>query len=348
MITIARHVERLSMRIPFDTARISWLLETSDPTIEMHPEDKGTIRFPIPLPPEVGTGWFSRTDLPMGMTTFCTEYIFSQKAAGQMLRLAEVNIPLQCEALMIQAMRHGRSVQRDHVLERDFILSPGYDLFRYGPLMHVSPSVDCTTDASMVGLIIMRPALNQLIGEAKVDQLLTLLEITPPPLAGVRPIPSAVSTHLHQTSQNSLTGSGRRLFLQARALDYLTALVEHMGIGPDSDSEPMTSQGRAEQLYGYLIGSQGKLPTLGEMAARFDVSAQTLNNDFKNTYGQTIFAFIIDHRLMEAHAAIQQSDIPLKAVAQRLGYVHMNHFLTAFRKKFGYSPGSLRKKGEGK
>ena len=331
------------MRIPFDAGTVSWLLEEALPAMDVRPEDRDLVRFPIPMPPETGTGWLSKIVLPMGMISFSTDYTFSPKAAGQMLGLAEVDIPLQCEALMLQVMRQGRSMQKDHVLRQDFILSPGYDVFRYGTRFHVSPSVDCTNAASMIGLIIMRPALNQLIGNTQAEHLLDILEITPPPKAKISAIPTSVSTHLHPINQKNLTGNGQRLFVQARALDYLTALLDHLGVSQDSDSRPTTSRGRAEQLYGDFINSQGKLPTLDEMAVRFDVSAQTLNSDFKNTYGQTIFAFIMDHRLMEAHAAIQQSDIPLKAVAQRLGYTHTNHFLTAFRKKFGYSPGSLRR-----
>ena len=332
------------MRMSFDTATISWLMETSEPTMEVRPEDKDMIRVPVPIPPELGAGWLSKIDLPMGMVSFCTDYSFSKKAVGQILTLAEVDIAFQCDALMFQIMRQGRSIQRDHVLGRDFILSPGYDLFRHGTRFHVSPSVDCTTDASMAGLVIIRPALYQFIGEAQAEQLLSLLEISPAPTAKIRAIPNSVSTHLHQTTQHNLTGTGRRLFIQARALDYLTALIDYFGVNQSNSPEPKSSQLRAEQLYEYLIQCQGKLPTLDELAARFNVSAQTLNSDFKNTYGQTIFAFIIDHRLVEAHAAIQQSDLPLKAVAQRLGYTHTNHFLTAFRKKFGYSPGSLRKR----
>ena len=49
------------------------------------------------------------------------------------------------------------------------------------------------------------------------------------------------------------------------------------------------------------------------------------------------------HRLEAAHAAIQSSDVPLKKLAERLGYAHFNHFNAAFKKKFGYPSGSLRK-----
>jgi AraC-like DNA-binding protein len=51
-----------------------------------------------------------------------------------------------------------------------------------------------------------------------------------------------------------------------------------------------------------------------------------------------------DHRLAQAHALLQTEQISMKVLAARLGYSHVNHFIAAFRKKFGYPPGSLRKK----
>jgi len=38
----------------------------------------------------------------------------------------------------------------------------------------------------------------------------------------------------------------------------------------------------------------------------------------------------------------------MKVLAARLGYSHVNHFIAAFKKKFGYPPGSLRKKLDGR
>ncbi|SDI24359.1 helix-turn-helix transcriptional regulator [Propionivibrio dicarboxylicus] len=92
-----------------------------------------------------------------------------------------------------------------------------------------------------------------------------------------------------------------------------------------------------------LINMHGKLPTLNELAAQFGCSARLLNDDFVAEFGGSIYAFITSQRLDEAHEAILQSNVPLKTLAFKLGYAHVNHFITAFRKKYGYPPGSLRK-----
>jgi AraC-like DNA-binding protein len=34
----------------------------------------------------------------------------------------------------------------------------------------------------------------------------------------------------------------------------------------------------------------------------------------------------------------------MKALANQLGYSHVNHFITAFKRQFGYSPGTIRRR----
>ena len=80
-----------------------------------------------------------------------------------------------------------------------------------------------------------------------------------------------------------------------------------------------------------------------ELATQNGCSIRTLNTEFSTEYGQPVSAFLIEYRFKLAHDAVQQTTIPLKILAEQLGYSHVNHFSTAFRKKFGYAPGYLRK-----
>jgi AraC-like DNA-binding protein len=61
-----------------------------------------------------------------------------------------------------------------------------------------------------------------------------------------------------------------------------------------------------------------------------------------NEYGESIFSFLTNYRLEQARMAIEKSGQPLKVIAHRIGYSHVNHFITAFKRKYNYTPGSLR------
>ena len=74
--------------------------------------------------------------------------------------------------------------------------------------------------------------------------------------------------------------------------------------------------------------------------------ASKLNQSFIKKYDQSIYSFLTNQRLDQAHEALLKTGIPMKILAHKIGYSHVNHFITAFKKKFGVTPGSLRKISE--
>lgn len=97
-------------------------------------------------------------------------------------------------------------------------------------------------------------------------------------------------------------------------------------------------------LHEDLLQLKGKVPTLHELGLQYEISLPMLNEEFRNMYGKSLRSYISEVRLNEAHAALINSDIPMKIITKNLGYTHVNHVITSFGKQFGSSPGSLRKK----
>ncbi len=100
---------------------------------------------------------------------------------------------------------------------------------------------------------------------------------------------------------------------------------------------------RTRALHEQLTTIKGKLPTMEELAVQYGCSSRTLNSEFVAVYGQSVVDFITEYRFQRAHNAVRNTTIPLKVLADHLGYTHANNFSNAFRKRFGYAPGSLRK-----
>jgi|GEM_PF-5700042 len=100
---------------------------------------------------------------------------------------------------------------------------------------------------------------------------------------------------------------------------------------------------RARAIHQQLINTKGKLPTMDELSDLYGCSIRTLNAEFTAEYGKAVQSYIVEYRFKRAYAALQQTSIPMKVLAGQLGYSHVNHFIAAFRKRFGCSPGSLRK-----
>jgi len=333
------------MRPAYDLLKLSWLCEPQrkDEEILFQPWDLGIETRPYPLPPEIGECGIAKLELAFGMTLFQATHRFTAKALGQMIRIAEVDGAFPSESLMVQVVNAGLIVHREEYPAAELVFRPGVDLFRLADRLKLVPLVDGSSSNVMTALTVSRTALGHLVGDEIAEATLEALGLTPAPQVVVRPVPTHISAHLHNAIPSNLAGAMRRLIAQSRILEYFSALIEHLGTNRLTALKQTSGRSRARDLYGQIIAMQGKIPSLQELALTFNRSARSLNDDFKAEYGQPIHSFITEHRLIEAHAAVEATDIPLKMLAQRLGFAHANHFITAFRRKFGYPPGQLRK-----
>lgn len=243
-----------------------------------------------------------------------------------------------------QVMQIGTTCHREHYPAVELIYKPGHDFFRHADRFHTTPLLDASSDSDMTSLLVTETAMNELLGKDMAQLLIARLGIETMPAAKVLPMPAHVSAPLRACMSASLQGPLQKLFTQSKVLEYLCTLANHV----ITDSPPLPPLSRKNEriraLHDQLIRLEGKLPALEVLSEQFGMSARHLNEEFSRTYGQPIYAFISDRRLNDAHVAICNSDVPLKTLAARLGYSHVNHFNSAFKKKFGVAPGSLRKK----
>ena len=101
---------------------------------------------------------------------------------------------------------------------------------------------------------------------------------------------------------------------------------------------------KIRQIHDYILKNLEKpLSPLIELAHTFGTNEYKVKYGFKQLYGQTVFRFLINERLRKASVLIQHSDIPLKEVAHITGFISVPHFSKAFKNKYGYTPGDLRK-----
>lgn len=296
-----------------------------------------------PFPEDVGTGGFEALELNQGITLFRSSYQFQPQIRGQLIPLALVEAKFAEPTFMAQTLTEGRVIQMDPSLPHNLIYGNGFDLFRYGQEIAATPVMDTTQNLEMTAALIDHTSLVRLLGEALFHRLLDGLGMHKMPSAVTREIPKFISRTLGKSMSHEYTGELKKLMAQAKVLEYFSQLLEYLGEDKAKRDAHKVINSRTERLYNHLVILEGKLPTLNELAAMFGCSARLLNDDFKAVYGESITAFIVNYRLNEAHEAIKSSPIPLKIVALKLGYSHVNHFITAFKKKFGYSPGSLRR-----
>ncbi|MCF8169463.1 MAG: helix-turn-helix transcriptional regulator [Rhodoferax sp.] len=333
------------MNVILKTYRFDWLVSSNEDPLVFTPNIDTARWHAFPIPPELGHGGVWAVELAQGISLARGEHHLTPAAVGQLIPLAKVTMDFPEKTLSIEVLRGGRFLQRSVYPPGEFLAGPGLDIFRMTDRIEMTPIIDGAHDVIGSSLLMTWSALCHLIGEGVAQELQSNLGLDDWPKALIKPIPLHVSAHLMNALPKNLNGPIRTLHTQARVLDYFDALIGVVGTQPGemADISIHSERDRAHALYAMLVQSEGKIPTLDELGRQFSCSTRRLNDEFVSEFGKSIYTFISHHRLEEAHAAIQGTEIPMKKLAQRLGYAHFNHFSAAFKKKFGYPPGSLRR-----
>lgn len=79
---------------------------------------------------------------------------------------------------------------------------------------------------------------------------------------------------------------------------------------------------------------------LSKLAAQGGVSVRSLSRHFTATYGTTIFAYVAEKRMAAAHHALERHGATLDLAAYLAGYAHKSNFVTAYKRRYGRTPGS--------
>ena len=303
-------------------------------------------RKDYPLPPNIGAGWYEQVMLAPGVTIFRSVNHWQPEAAGRMLELSECQMTLPEAMFVVQTIRGGTACHHEFVPKADLTFKPGIDFFRHADRMRFKALIDTSSDSEMTGASISVAMLDELLGDELASQLLARLGLSPAPVVKVAAIPLHVSAPLRAGMSSAFSGNLRKLYAQSKVLEYLCLLAAYVTDEPKPTLRLTRKRDAAHQLHDELSQLEGKLPTLDQLAAEYGISAKSLNDQFVLEYGQSIYAYITECRLREAHAALQESDVPMKVLSARLGYSHVNNFIRAFTRTFGFSPGNLRRRAD--
>lgn len=321
--------------------KFDWLLDSADESRVINQDASGL--FPMPLPKEIGSGWFENITLALGMSLFHGVAQFVPGGSGKLVELANVSVDFEEPTFQVQSVAKGRVIHRELTMKKELVITPGRELFRLSEGFQATPVLDSSLDIAMMSLTISRSMLVALLGEQVASDLLAKFGLIPWPCAVVAPVPMAVSAPLHQCVRANFSPDLRLIHAQARSMDFLSGLAVHV-LGPGTTgSRRADRRRRAQEVHDYLVDVEGRFPTLIELSRVFGRSARTLNDEFLTEFGDTIFGFMSNRRLTMAHDVIANSDVALKIVADTLGYTHVNNFSAAFRRKFGYAPGAVRR-----
>ncbi len=295
------------------------------------------------MPEEIGKGWFQSIHLPMNMVIRRGIAHFKPTVSGKLFPVATIEEHFHEPVLCVQSTRKGRLILLDHELGKDFIFGYHNSLFEHISVRDSFVRLDASENIEMTTLIIGDSVLIQLLGEEYAESLLSGLRVADIPSTTVNKVPPNISALLHSSISDQLIGHIAKLHIQAKVLDYLCAITQYFAVSTKNQTPDSGIDEQIYQIHDDLLQLDGKVPSLNELAARYGMPGRKLKDGFMKIFGTSLFSYITEVRLNEAHDKLLNTGMPMKIIAKNLGYSHVNHFISAFGKQFGYSPGSLRK-----
>ncbi|MDG1032093.1 MAG: helix-turn-helix transcriptional regulator [Flavobacteriaceae bacterium] len=146
---------------------------------------------------------------------------------------------------------------------------------------------------------------------------------------------------LNQMYQQSLNLSMYKLYLRGKIFELMSLYFskdKEMDIEQCpflADDNNIKKIKKAKQI---VISRMIEPPTLVELAKEVDISLKKLKQGFKQVYGSSVFAFLIDYKMQVSKRLLSSGNYNVNEVALKVGYSTATHFINAFKKKFGTTP----------
>ncbi len=160
------------------------------------------------------------------------------------------------------------------------------------------------------------------------------------------PISLAMHSCINDIMACEFTGGLKLLFLQSKCLELLALQAQAFELAAKKTEKPrLKSAYDKERIYyarEYLLANACTPPSLTELAKAAGINEFKLKQGFKETFGNTVFGYLSDYRLMKAKELLADKQVDIKNISNDLGYSSVQHFNKAFSKKFGISPGKAR------
>ncbi len=86
-----------------------------------------------------------------------------------------------------------------------------------------------------------------------------------------------------------------------------------------------------------------KPPTVRFLARQVALNEYKLRTGFRQYFSAGLFEWLYEQKMQHAKQLLLTTDKPVKDICSLVGYPRITNFITAFRKRFGMTPGAFRK-----
>jgi AraC-like DNA-binding protein len=139
-------------------------------------------------------------------------------------------------------------------------------------------------------------------------------------------------------------GTFKRLFLESKVTELLLLQLEQFTIHACNDFctlKPLDME-KMHHAREIIHSRTYDSHSLRKIALEVGTNEFTLKKGFKEVFGTTVFTMLTDLKMEQAKQLLMEGNKSINEISLVSGYKNSAHFSTAFKRKFGITPGKLR------
>ena len=155
------------------------------------------------------------------------------------------------------------------------------------------------------------------------------------------PFSSSIAVVLSQVLQAKVHDSMKELYFKGKVYELLS-LYFNKSEDPSLeqcpflvDEENVQKIRRAKDI---ILERMTDPPSLENLSLEIGLSLKKLKEGFKQLYGDTVYSYLLDHKMEDARRMLDSQKFNVNEVSLKLGYSTASHFIAAFKKKYGTTP----------
>ena len=135
---------------------------------------------------------------------------------------------------------------------------------------------------------------------------------------------------------------GDKLYLEGKVLELLSLFCDE-AIGKQKNTKDISREDyRCLMEAREIIDNHFLHPlTIAQIAEQCFLSETKLKQGFKICFNCTVYEYIVEKRMEMAYRLLQSGKYKVKDVVWMVGYTNASHFIDAFKKRYGVTPGEI-------
>lgn len=215
-----------------------------------------------------------------------------------------------------------------------------YNYFFYNPDQDLPFKLTLEPETKMVYLSVTIEMLHQLFTDEPNGLPILSKENAGRKFYDERAIPSGLKIVLNSIFLIPSEKIASKLFFHGKALEILGMYFSNRT--PDQENCPFLNDEevvrKIKSAKEHLMKRSDDPPGLRELAKLAGLNEFQLKVGFKKVYGNTVYGYLLDHKMDQARILLDTGKFQVNEVAYKIGYSNPSHFITAFKNKFSVTP----------